>query len=197
MNEEKKINEFTDLGTEESEVPSEARNSTTIDDGEDLIDSRSGGIEYDFSKASDRIAAPPRINLDGKVVVIKDAKILLPEISIPWAKTRDGKWDVKPCNLKLFYDFESQVEFYSGVKVFKKDNGKYSDPAISNTGDNQASALKVEYAKFKEKNINEVSQLEFLSFLKSYPKARLKAVDFTNPKTKTVVKKNMVEEFIH
>jgi len=202
MSEEKQLeeaNEFEDQGIEvaEDKIPQDSGDyeDASNPDSDDLIASGSAGTEYDYNKAPEGISAPPRKDLDGQIVTIKEAKIILPPADRPWQKTRDGSKDVKSCTFKLFYDIDGQQEFYSGVRVFNRD-GKYSHPTIMNDGKNQASALKVAYAKFKGKTANEVSMKEFMSFLNSQPKAKIKATEVTNPSTNQVVKKNLVEEFV-
>ena len=105
MSEEKKteeLNEFEDQGIEvaEDEVPTTEEGVMDAPDSDDLIDAGSAGTVYDYTQAPDRTAAPPRKDLDGKVVVIKDADIILPPKDRPWQKTRDGSKDIKTCTFK-------------------------------------------------------------------------------------------------
>jgi hypothetical protein len=73
----------------------------------------------------------------------------------------------------------------------------YSHPTCTRDRANQASALLGKYADYKKKDINEVSLFEFLSFLNSKPKARIKKVTTTNPSTNKTVDKNLVEDFVN
>jgi hypothetical protein len=187
-------NEFEEI--EEDFPQAEAQE---VPDAEDMFAKGSGGVVYDWQNAPDRVKAPERIDLDGKIVTITNADIIIPDKTTPWDKTRDKKKDVKFCQFKLAYSEGGQVEFYSGVRVFKVMEGnieKYSQPSFTRDGVNQASQLLGKYAKFKKKEITEVTIKEFLAYLHSNPKVSLKAMEFKNPKDGKVVKKNMVEEFL-
>ena len=192
MTEEVK-NEFEDLNADEapeqtySEVPS---------DGQDVISSGSAGITYDWANAPETAKAPPRVDLNGKTVVIKKADIIMPPVSRPWDKTRDKTKDVKYCQFILFYDQEGQQENYSGCRVFRRDDDKYSHPSVTKDGNNQVSKLLVAYAEFKKKDPNEVSLREFMGFLNSQPKAKITGISVTPPSTNEVIVKNMVECFV-
>jgi hypothetical protein len=194
-------NEFDDLDT----VP---ENSFSEDDNtqqdvytgqEDLIDARPAGVVYDFKNAPKSTKQPPRTDLNGKEVVIELAEIILPPVDKPWLKTKKGDKECKPCTFALHYNEGGQVEFFSGIRVFKREvdgKAKYSHPTITRDRVNQASELLGLYADFKKKNINEVSLFEFMSFLNSKPKAIIKSQDIKNPMTNQIVKKNMIEKFI-
>lgn len=188
----KEKNEFEELETDDapeqefSEVPPST----------DVISSGSAGIVYDWNTAPETAKAPPRVDMNGKVVTIKKADIILPPISKAWDKTRDRTKDVKACQLVLFYDFQNQQEQYSGVRVFKRDDGKYSHPSITKDGNNQASKLLQSYAKFKHKDVSEIALKEFMAFLNSQPKAQIKVEEVRNPVTKEMLKKNIVECFV-
>ena len=185
MEEEK--NEFEELSQE---------NEQEIQDTESLVSS-TGGQEYDFNSAPDTVKAPDRVDLDGQEVTIIDAKLILPSKNEPWTTPQNKSPHVyKACQLKLFYSEGGQQEFYSGTKVFKNEDGTYTHPSIHTDGKSQASQLLGVYAKFKGKKIEEVSLKEFLGFLASKPKARIKGQQFTNPKNGNVIKKNMVGEFL-
>jgi len=199
MTEEK--NEFENLDVED-EMPEQEFASDPNND-EDLISRGDQGVVYDYTKAPDRARAPPRINLDGKETTIEKAEIVLPGTSVQWTTSRNGNVQYKGCVFRLYYDVEGQQEQYSGVRVFKRDvkiNGqdveKYSDPTIMPNGENQASKLKQTYAKFKGKTSEEVSLKEFMSFLNSKPKAKIKAEEVKNPVTGEVIVKNFVSEFL-
>jgi hypothetical protein len=96
----------------------------------------------------------------------------------------------------LTYSVGGQVEYYSGVRVFKAIDGKYSHPSITRDRKNLASTLLGTYADYRKRDINEVSLKEFLSFLNTKPKAFLKMKETTNPQTNQIVKKNIVDRFI-
>jgi len=187
-------NEFEEMEESvEDELPQESG-----EEGEDLISSGASGVPYDYMSAPERTKAPPRQDWGGKEVTITKAEILLPPSNLEWDKTRDKKKEQKRCQFILTYSDgkEVQMEYYSGVRVFKRPDGKYSHPSITRDGVNQASALMATYSKYKEKTINEVSLREFLSFLNSQPKAVIKSVEYENPETKDKVKKNIVEKFL-
>ncbi len=191
----KDVNEFEQLAGEES-PPSAV---SDIPAGNDMIAKGAGGEEYDFNQASQTTKAPPRISLDGQEVIVEDAKIILPPMDKPWDLSKNGKVQYKMCTFRLFYDKDQQQEFYSGVKVFKRtENGidKYSQPNIQSDAKNQASKLFQAYAKFKGKELGEVSMQEFLSYLKTKPKVKIVGVKVINPTDDSEVTKNMVGEFI-
>ena len=191
----KDVNEFEQLDGEDS-PPSAV---SDIPAGDDMVAKGAAGAEYDFDKASEVTKSPPRVDIEGQEVVIEDAKIILPPSDRAWDVSRDGKTQYKMCTFRLFYDKDNQQEFYSGVRVFKRMEGtveKYSHPNIMANAKNQASKLLQAYAKFKGKEAREVSMKEFLSYLKSKPKARIKAETVKNPTNDEEVKKNLVGEFI-
>lgn len=161
--------------------------------------SEGGGLEYDFDKAPDTTKRPEREDLDGEVVTITDAKIILPEPSTNWKTSRDGSTKYKQCQFILFYGDDGQREYYSGVKVFprqdKQGNEKYSHPNIYNKGKNQASKLKEKYAKYKGKKMEEISMKEFLHFLKSNPKALIEQKEYRYDDN--VANKNIVKKFVN
>ena len=184
-----------DTGTETEEKVPEQEFSGVPGEKEKMIASGSAGVVYDWSTAPEGTKAPPRINLDGKEVVIKKSDIILPPKDREWDKTRAGDKEYKYCSFILYYDAEGQQEFYNGVRVFNRD-GKYSHPTITRDRNNQASKLLGLYADFKEKDINEVNMREFMGFLNSQPKAKIKATPVTNPKTGEEIHKNFVGEFV-
>jgi len=184
-------NEFENI---EDEVPKEFSDMPNTQDA--MIDSGSPGTAYDWSKAPEGAKAPPREDLNGKTVTIKKADIILPPTDRPWSKTKKGDKDVKYCSFILYYDIDGQQEFFSGIRVFKRDNNKYSHPTITKDRNNQASQLLGLYSDFKKKDINEVSLREFMGFLNSQPKALIKSVEFENPESKKMVTKNMIEKFL-
>lgn len=200
-NEEKEVsnsvNEFESLDTDES-IPTGESDIPVGEEQDDVLATGAAGTEYDFTKAPKGTKAPPRENMDGQETTIVDAKIILPPMDKPWEPTRDGSKQFKYCTFKLFYE-NGQQEFYSGVRTFKQvENGgeKYSHPTIMKDGKNQASQLLQKYAKFKDKDPNEVSLHEFLSYLKSKPKAKLTSVEVKNPQTGDTINKNMVDVFL-
>lgn len=191
MSEQK--NEFENLETEEDTGNDF---STTPEEQSDMIASGSAGTTYDWSKAPEGIKAPPRIDLDGKEVTIKKADIVLPSQDRPWDKTKAGDKEYKYCTFTLTYDQEGQQEFYSGVRVFKRDGDKYSHPTLTRDRKNQASKLLGLYADYKKKDINEVNLREFMGFLNSQPKVKIVVEEVTNPKTNEKIRKNLVGKFL-
>lgn len=188
-------NEFEELS---EEAAPETEFSETGE--QDIIASSTAGTEYDWNKAPETLKAPPRVDLNGKIVTIKKASIMLPSTDKPWLKTRAGDKECKMCIFKLFYDVGGQQESYSGIRVFKRvENNieKYSHPTITRDRNNQASHLLGLYADFKKKDIQETNMKEFMSFLNSGPKVRIEVMETTNPVTKEKIMKNLVKEFIN
>lgn len=193
----KDVNEFEDV-EEQDDAPEATFSNVGGEEQEDVLAKGQSGTEYDFNKAPDTLKAPPRINMDGQETTITDAKIILPRKEAKWELSRDKETEYKYCVFKLFYE-NGQQEFYSGVRVFKVEQGgdeKYSHPSIMRDRKNQSSQLLGRYADFKNKDINEVSLKEFLSYLKSKPKVRIKVEEFENPNTGDKIHKNMVNEFL-
>jgi len=190
---EEELNEFESL---DEEAAPEQEFSGVPDQGETLVDAGPAGQTYDWTKAPEGVKAPPRIDLDGKETILKKADIILPPPDKPWEKTKAGDKDFKYCTFILFYDVDGQQEYYSGVRVFKRDGGKYSHPTVTRDRKNQASRLLGLYADFKAKDINEVNLREFMGFLNSQPKVRIKSEGVTNPQTGESIKKNFVGEFV-
>ena len=194
-------NEFENLEAEDSVPKQEFSESPSGQ--EDIIASGSAGTKYDWTKAPTGTKAPPRIAMDGKEVTIREAEIILPPMDRPWEKTKAGDKLFKYCTFKLYYDFEGQQEFLSGVRVFQREAEekgekimKYSHPTITKDRNNQASNLFGLYADFKKKDINECSLKEFLAFLNGKPKAKIIAHEVTNPTNNKTIIKNMVGEFV-
>ncbi len=169
---------------------------------ENMISSGSAGTVYDWTKAPEGVKAPPRIDLDGKEIVLKKADIIMPSRERDWEKTKAGDKEFKYCTFVLHFDIDGQQEFYSGVRTFKKDEkdpdgyNKYSHPTITRDRNNQASRLLGLYADYKEKDINEIPLKEFLFFLNSKPKIKISSQEVTNPTTGKTIKKNFVGEFL-
>lgn len=193
-------NEFDNL---EEDFPQEINNvDITPKKADSMVSAGSAGTVYDYNTAPEGIKAPPRIDLNGKTVIIKKADIVLPPMDKPWVKTRGGDKEYKYCTFVLHYDFEGQQEFLSGVRTFKREekdpNGynKYSHPTLTRDRKNQSSKLLGLYADFKKKDINEVSLKEFMMFLNSKPKVVLESVTVENPTTGEKIKKNFVQKFV-
>lgn len=165
---------------------------------DELIASDNESLEYDFKRAPKTTKGPERVSLDGQTVTIVDAKIILPKPEAEWELSKNRKVKYKNCQFILFYDKEGQREYYSGVKVFERTTNdgevKYSDPVIHNKASNQASLLKQNYAKFKNKKPEEISMNEFLSYLMTKPKAVIKYKPFEYDEKTTY--KNIVESFV-
>ena len=180
-----------DILSDESDVNGEEASQ------EDLVAGGSSGLEYDINKAPTTTKGPEREDLDGKEVTITDVKVILPKPESPWQLSKNKKVKYKSCQFILFYDNDGQREYYSGMKVFEREEKgvkKYSDPVIQNNGKNQASSLKSVYAEYKGKKPEEISMHEFLSFLKSKPKTMLKGKEFEYDDN--VTKKNIVVKFL-
>jgi hypothetical protein len=201
-------NEFDELEikefSEEEEVLDEPIAFTAKPVSNDMISARKAGVAFDWNSAPDSVKAPPRKDLNGKVVTIKKADIILPPMDRIWQKTKAGDKEYKSCQLILFYDIDGQQENYSGTRVFRRDESvgkgetvtKYSMPTITRDRNNQASALLGKYADYKKKTIEEVSLKEFMAFLNGQPKAKLVTVEVMNPETKEKLKKNIVDTFV-
>lgn len=187
-------NEFDSLDTGEEAPVSEF---APLPGNEQMIDSRSAGVVYDWTKAPEGVKAPPRIDLTGKTVTIKKAEMILPPLDKKWELTKGGDKEYKYCTFVLYYDVDGQQEFYSGVRVFKREENKYSHPTITRDRKNQASRLLGIYADFKKKDINEIALKEFMFFLNSHPKAKIKSEEISNPETHDVIRKNFVEQFVN
>jgi len=176
------------VGTEQQQTTSESESEMVTEETQ----------EFDFNKASKSTKGPERENLDGKTVVISDAKIILPKEETEWNLSRNKKCKYKQCKFIMFYDNEGQREYYSGIKMFERmvdGKSKLSEPNIQNDGKTQATMLKQVYAKYKGKKTEEVSMHEFLSFLKSKPKARLESKPFEYDEK--ITNKNTVVEFVN
>jgi len=192
-------NEFEELDVDEI-APKAEISEMGPNTGSSMIASGSAGIVYDWTHAPEGVKAPPRVDLNGKVVMIKKADIILPPSDRPWEKTKAGDKEFKYATFTIFYDAEGQQENYSGMRVFKREeNGqyKYSHPTITRDRKNQASRLLGAYADFKKKDINEVSLREFLGFLNSQPKVKIMKMAVANPETGAIVEKNLIQEFVN
>jgi hypothetical protein len=191
-----KTNEFDEMYNADEFNDSDNVLSKETPQAEDLI-AGSESLEYDVTKAPTTTKGPDRVNLDGKEVVIEDMKVLLPKPESEWDLSKDKKNRTKPCQFILYYDKDGQREYYSGTKVFPRDvKGveKYSEPSIQNSDSTQAGALKMVYAKYKGKRVEDVSLNEFYAFLKSKPRAIIKSTPFDYEKKITM--KNIVVTFL-
>ncbi len=191
-------NEFDEFSVEDDSVPTQQPQEVPGDSGS-MVDSGGSGIEYDWNNAPETTRAPDRTDLNGQTITVEKADIILPPRSREWMKSRDGKVEYKMCSFKLFYSKDLQQEFYSGVRVFKRDvDGqiKYSHPSIMTDRKNQASKLLGEYADYKKKDITVVSLKEFMAFLNSKPKAVIKTEAIKNPTTNKEINKNLIEKFV-
>ena len=188
------VNEFEELDM--NELPPKVVNNEQHNTGNDLISSGNSGIVYDWSQAPEGVKAPPRVNLDGQIVLLKKAEIVLPPQSRPWEKTKDGSKEFKYVTFTLFYGKEGQQENISGMRVFNRE-GKYSHPTITRDRKNQASRVLGIYADYKKKDINECSLKEFMFFLNSEPLVKIIKMPTPNPETGAIVEKNMPAEFVN
>ena len=187
-------NEFDDV---EGDFPNSKDEQIQQDEEQEHVGG--GARVYDWKNSPDYLKAPPRVDLDGQIVEIVKADILEPLQEQNWLKTRDGKKDYKNARLILYYSVGGQQENYSGLKMFKSVvNGKelLSHPSINKEAENQVAQLLQTYARFRNKNVNMVSLREFMAFLNSGCKGRIKSIEFQNPQDKSKVKKNIVVEFV-
>ena len=170
-----------------------------------MIAAGAAGTVYDFTQAPRGTKAPPRMDLNGKVVTLGKAEIIIPPNDKPWQPSRSGSTKYKFCSFIIHYESKTepeingQREYFAGVRVFPRmiDNvEKYSHPTIMKDGKSQSSALMKLYAEFKEKDINDVSLHEFLAYLNSRPKVELKAVEVKNPEKEETIMKNMIGKFL-
>lgn len=194
---DEKVNEFDDFKVDDA-PPEQEFSSVPQSQGE--LATGTAGTVYDWSQAPDRVKAPPRIDLGGQTLILKKAEIVLPPGSREWVKSKSGKVEYKYCTFALHYDKDGQQEFYSGVRVFKREEGgviKHSHPTIMTDRKNQSSKLLGLYADFKKKDINEIGLKEFMNFLNSQPKVRIVVEEVINPTNDETVRKNMVAEFIN
>ncbi len=189
-------NEFEGIEADESVPQSEFSEVPGGPQQDDMISDNVGGAEYDWNKAPETVKGPPRVDLNGQTVVIEKVSLKLPSADTPWDNARTGNSQYKSCQFKLFYGNDGQAEFYSGVRVFKSNDGKYSHPSFMRDRKNQASKLLGVYADYKGKDINEISLKEFLAFLHSKPKAVITGEVFKNPETGEEVTKNIVSSFV-
>ena len=192
-------NEFEELDTDELAPKAEVSDVIGSNKSSSMISSGSAGEVYDWTQAPAGTKAPPRIDLNGKIVTIKKADIVLPPADRAWDLTKAGDKSFKYVTFTLYYDEGSQQENYSGMRVFKREeNGvaKYSHPTITRDRKNQASRLLGMYADFKKKDINECSLREFLGFLNGQPKAKIMKMAVPNPETGIIIEKNLVQEFV-
>lgn len=158
--------------------------------------SRGGRATYDWRNAPDKVKAPPRQNLNGQTVTIVSADILVPDDRVPWEKTRKGDKETKKAALVLKYDTENQVEYLSGFRFFKNDDGTMgSDPSFDRQGTNQVANLFRMFATLraiKEKKGAETATLkDFMTWLNSRPKVLIEAQKVMNVRTGEPVLKNI------
>lgn len=191
----KEKNEFEDLATDDDVAP-EQEFSDAPDSQDDLISSGSAGTVYDYTNAPEGVKAPPREDLNGQTFTLNKAEIILPPKDREWQLTKGGDKEFKYCTFVMHYNKDGQQEYYSGVRVFKREGDKYSHPTLTRDRKNQASALLGKYADYKKKDINEVSLKEFMSFLNSKPKVKIQTKEVTNPTTNETIKKNFIGEFV-
>ena len=186
MANEIKKNEFDDLDAPNQEFSG----------NESMLSTSPKGEVYDWTQAPEGIKAPPRKDMHNMVTTVKDVQIILPPKEDPWITPRKGGTNLyKACGFRVTYDYEGQVEFYSGTKVFKR-NDKYSHPTLPRDGKSQVSRLLFAYAKFVNKNPEEIPLKEFLGFLHTKPKVKITKVVVVNPKTNELVNKNIIDEFV-
>ena len=192
-------NEFEELDTDELAPTGTISSVEEPHNENEMISTGNAGTVYNWQNAPAGLKAPPRVKLDGKIVTIKKADIILPPMSRPWEDTRSKDKKFKYCYFILYYSEGLQQENYSGCRVFRREeNGvdKYSHPTCTRDRVNQVSKLLGLYADFKKKDINEVALREFLGFLNSSPKVKIETTAVTNPETGVIIEKNMVKCFV-
>ena len=160
---------------------------------------------FDYTKLPDTPGKKyERVELNGQTVTIKHAEIQLPKTSDEWVKSRKGETFYKKCNFIVEFDTpNNDREYYSGVSVFKQDNGTTSNPSI-NVPKNKTQASQLfnkykDYVVAKENITPEVFDEKyglkhFMAFLNSNPKAVMKTedVEFDD----NITRKNFVDKFI-
>lgn len=189
-------NEFENIEAGE-DAPEQTFSETPKEEQGSMVSAGASGETYDWKTAPTGTKAPPRVDMDGKTVTLKKADIILPPPSREWVKSKAGTSEYKYCSFILEYDFESQREFYSGTRVFKRDGEKYSHPTMTRDRNNQCSKLLGLYADFKKKDIQEVSLHEFMNFLNSKPQVKIATGEVINPTTNETIKKNFIGEFVN
>jgi hypothetical protein len=189
-------NEFEGLEENEFDTPKQEFSGVKNDEGSSMISSGAAGEVYDWRTAPEGTKAPPRVSLNKQEVLVTKAQIILPNADKPWLKTRKGDKDYKSCMFEITYSVGGQREYYSGIRIFKREENKYSHPTITRDRVNQASELLGIYADFKKRDINEISLKEFMNFLNSKPKCIIKTVEIKNPINGEKINKNLIEKFI-
>jgi len=171
----------------------------SVMDGEQGIAPSQAGTVYNWENAPSTTKAPERKDLNGKVVTVMKADLILPPDHTPWNKTKDGKKEYKPVKFELTYSENGQRETYSGFRSFKQVvDGKemLGVPTVFLGGTSQASLLFKRIAEFKGININELSLKQAMAIFNSMPKAEIKTMDVTNPQTNEVIHKNLIFKFV-
>lgn len=199
----KEVNEFEML--EDVNVSEERENLPQGNEGEDnMIEQGSGGKVFDFSNVSNYSKAPARIDMDGEIVGIIKAEVFYPDLNsgnLRLNKTKDLQYEYIDCTFKVSYDSKEhpgQVEYYSGVKMFKnKNTGKFSAPSIHSAGKTQSAKLLNLYATHLGKKPNEVYLKDLVTgFNSGLLKAKLQNKEFENPDTEEITHKNIIVKFL-
>lgn len=168
---------------------------------DDIFSGSNAGKSFDWDKAPDSMAMPERVDLNGQIVNIKKAECIIPPLSKPWIPSKYDKNKLfKPCSFKIHMESDDgtfQIENYSGARVFKAPDGKYSFPTIWKTGTSQLAELMQQYAKFKGVDVNQVTLKDFGKALDSgLLRGKIESKEFKNPETNTVVAKNIIVELL-
>lgn len=173
----------------DSAVEETKNDSTNTFDWNDLPD-KPDGVTY------------VRENLGSKTVVIKKAEIITPDEDVDWTKGRTNKYvEYKNYLFRIEYETpNNDREFLSGMRGFKRKNGKIGMPNIQHNGDSQASRVYQAYAKYKGVAIDEMPEKiglrEFMAFLNSKPKVKITAEEVEHFETGEKFYKNMPLEFV-
>lgn len=154
--------------------------------------------EYSLYNLSDRKfgESMEKPQLGGQQVKIVNVK-LLPAVIL--SKTKAGE-DYKSVALRLYFNDEKTWENFSGVRMFKRADGSFSEPNIWLQGTNFASRIFKLWLSFRQKKnpslkIENVSFKEFLFDLKGR-EVKIVQEQVRNPSRNEMTFKNMIQEFI-
>jgi len=185
-------NEFAQTAPAQTSVPPMAPQ------GEQLSSGNAGNV-YDFNAAPDSVKSPDRLDIDGQVVDIIKAEIIIPPESQEWKWSKKKTVQTKACPFKIHMktkDGQLQIENYSGVTIFKQKDGKAGHPTIWKEGSSQAAGLMNLYAVYTGKDIAEVTLKQFGNFLNSGIKGKIVAQEVKHYETNEKFNKNFIGLFV-
>jgi len=141
--------------------------------------------DLDNRKLGERVEKP---DLDGKVVTIKDVKLIpLNEVNT----TKDGTRQFRSVMMRVFYG-ENTYENYGGVQQFKHGD-KFDSPSIWTDGKSAAAKLLKMWAKHVGIELEDVSLKEFFKGLVGRKvKLKKKMTEYNEEE----YRKNIIDEFI-